>query len=62
MTDEREPGETRDPVESPDEMARQADVDETLEPGSEPGGPDWPTEATEGPGASEPLGPEHAAD
>ena len=52
----------RDPREGPDDMARQADVDDTLAPGSAPGGPEWPSEATEGPGASEPLGPEHGAE
>ena len=53
---------TRDPLEGPEEMAREAAVDDALAPGSEPGGPDWPSEATEGPGASEPLGPEHGAE
>ena len=49
-------GETRF-REGQEEMARAADADETLSPGSMPGSPDYPEEATEGPGASEPLPP-----
>ena len=53
--EERDDSETRF-REDQDDMALAADADDTLSPGSAPGGPDYPEEATEGPGASEPLG------
>jgi hypothetical protein len=54
MPERDEGGETRF-REDQEDMAIAADADETLSPGSEPGGPEYPEEATEGPGASEPL-------
>ena len=44
--EEREPREAR--REDEESLARAADADETLPPGSEPGGPDYPEEAVEG--------------
>jgi hypothetical protein len=41
-----EPREARH--EDEESLARAADADETLPPGSEPGEPDYPEEATEG--------------
>ena len=56
--DEREPN-TRW-GESHEDMAEAAEADETLEPGSMPGGPEYPEEAVEGEGSSPPLGAEEA--
>ena len=39
--------------------ARAADADETLAPGSEPGGPDYPEEASDGPEPGTPGAPAH---
>jgi hypothetical protein len=60
----REDAEEREtpPVEGPEEMRLEAEADEALKPGSEPGGPEWPEDATEGRGESPSLGPEHGAD
>ena len=41
--------------ESEEDMSFAADADDTLSPGSMPGGPEYPEEETEGTGASEPL-------
>ena len=51
--DEREP-QTRY-GESQEDMWEAADADETLKPGSMPGGPEYPEDAVEGQGASPPL-------
>ena len=42
--------------ESEQDMSEAAEADETLEPGSMPGGPEYPADAVEGEGASPPLG------
>ncbi len=36
------------PENEEESLERAADADDTLRPGSEPGGPDYPEEATEG--------------
>ncbi len=56
--DEREP-QTRY-GESNVDMAEAAEADETLKPGSMPGGPEYPEDAVEGEGASPPLGEDEA--
>jgi hypothetical protein len=57
--DDREP-QTRY-GESQQDIGEAAEVDETLEPGSMPGGPDYPGDAVEGEGASPPLAPDERA-
>lgn len=57
--DEREP-QTRY-GESHQDMSEAAEADETLEPGSMPGGPEYPEEAVEGEGASPPLSDDERA-
>jgi hypothetical protein len=43
------PEDPRERPENEDEsLERSADADDTLSPGSEPGGPEYPEEATEG--------------
>ena len=54
--DEREP-KTRY-RESQADISEAAEADETLAPGSMPGGPEYPEEESEGEGASPPLGSE----
>ncbi len=56
--DEREP-QTRY-RESGEDMAEAAEADETLKPGSMPGGPEYPEDAVEGEGASAPLSEDEA--
>ena len=51
--DEREPQTRYD--ESQQDISGAAEADETLEPGSMPGGPEYPADAVEGEGASPPL-------
>ena len=40
--------EGREPAREEEGLARGAEADDTLRPGSEPGGPEYPEEATEG--------------
>jgi hypothetical protein len=57
--DEREP-QTRY-GESQEDMSEAAEADETLKPGSMPGGPEYPEDAVEGEGASPALGDDERA-
>ena len=47
--------------ESEQDMSEAAEADETLEPGSMPGGPEYPEDAVEGEGASPPLAEDQSA-
>ena len=68
MTEPLEPNdEASDVASAPERIAgedaesreRAAEADDTLAPGTMPGGPDYPEEATEGPERDEPGAPAH---
>lgn len=56
---ENEQASERRPGDDEEARARAADADDTLAPGSQPGGPEYPEDASEGTGAEPPAAPAH---